>query len=260
MNRGNDSQGTRSARVGVRVAALALLGGVLLGFGCPGTQTGPGTQTPLVMPPEPVKAGAGSIGVVILIDTSGSMAQSPKNAADKQRPKSALANEALQEIVRQTSAWAKKHAEKQPINVAITSFSETVKPVLGMGKFDEATTEKAIKSIPSPTSNTAIGLALLDGWSALKAAGCERQYILCITDGENNKGVAPPEALAQITRENKEKNGKLEIHFIAFDVQANLFGYVKDYDGHLVEAGNLEQLKAELARIFKERVLLESPD
>ena len=56
----------------------------------------------------------------------------------------------------------------------------------------------------------------------------------------------------------KATDKKLEIHFIAFYVNKNLFGFLKKEDnGYVVEATNQEELKAELKRIFEKHILLE---
>jgi hypothetical protein len=248
MNRVNDYRQPHWVRTGMGTAALAVIGGVLLSVGCPG-------QSVSVTPSTPAQGGPGSIGVVILVDTSGSMKDPPANHGP--RPKYQMANEALEEILRQTAEWANKHPDK-PLNLSIANFASKVHPVLGMGRFDEATAQKAVKSIPHPEGGTAIGLALKDGWATLKPVGCERQYILCITDGENTEGAHPSQVVPEIVKDNKASERKLEIHFIAFDVNKNLFGFLKPEDGgYVVEASNQDELKAELKRIFEKRILTE---
>src|SRR5207244_3852313 len=144
-------------RTGVTAAALA---GVLLTGGCSDNATAP------AIPAKSTKGGPGSIGVVILVDTSGSMKDSVPDKDGKKRPKYQLANEALAEILRQTGDWAKDHPDK-PLNLAIYHFSDKSKVVLPLGEFDGAAAQAAVKAIPHPDGGTAIGLALQDAWKAL---------------------------------------------------------------------------------------------
>jgi len=218
--------------------------GLLLAAGCSETATAPHFA---------IKPGPGSIGVVILVDTSGSMKDAVPDKDGKRRPKFELAAEALAEILRQTGDWSRDHADK-PLNLGIYSFSDKSRFVLPLGEFHADAAQRAVKAIPRPDGGTAIGSALQDAWSALKSANCERQYILCITDGENTQGRHPREVMPVI---HKESEGKVEIHFIAFDVDGKLFDFAKPYNGHVESAANKEQLDAELTRIFQKRILLE---
>ena len=230
-------------RMGLSVAVLT---GALLVSGCTG-------QPSVITSAKPAKGGPGSIGVVILVDTSGSMRDTVSDKDGKKRPKYQLANEALTEILRQTGGWTREHPD-QTFNLSISSFSDKSRPVMALAPFDSAAAQMAVKAIPSPDGGTAIGLALQDAWAALKPVQCERQYILCVTDGENNKPPHPRDVVPTIF---KESDGKVEIHFIAFDVNGSIFDFAKPYNGHVVSAANKEQLDAELKRIFQDRILLE---
>jgi Mg-chelatase subunit ChlD len=239
MDRNHETRRTGWARA----AVLAVLGGVLLSAGCP-------TKPAAVSSPHPAKAGPGSIGVVIVVDTSGSMKESVPAGNGQNRPKYQLANEALTEILRQTQEWTAANQDK-PLNLAITTFSDKPRPVLKMGQFDNDSAQKGVKAIPGPDGGTAIGDALRDSWSSLKPVGCERQYLLCITDGQNTTGRRPEEVVPEIFNDS---GGKVEIHFIAFDVNSNLFDFAKKYNGQVVSASNKEDLDRELKRIFKKNI------
>jgi hypothetical protein len=211
------------------------------------------SQVSALKSPHAAKGGPGSVGVVILIDTSGSMKDPVPDKDGKRRPKNELANEALTEILRQTADWTGGHPDK-PLNLAISTFADYSHPVLLMGQFDNASAQAAVKAVPSPAGGTGIGRALRDAWDALKPVQCERQYILCITDGQNTAGPHPRDVVPAI---HKESDGKVEIHFIAFDVDGKLFDFATPYNGHVESAANKEQLDAELTKIFQKRILLE---
>src|SRR5207247_9082512 len=74
---------------------------VLLAAGCPGKPVS-------LPPPSPPKGGEGSIGVVVLVDTSGSMKESVPDKDGRARPKNQLAGEALADVLRQAGDWPAK--------------------------------------------------------------------------------------------------------------------------------------------------------
>jgi hypothetical protein len=198
---------------------------------------------------EPVHGTA----VVILVDTSGSMRDGVRDHDGKQRPKDTIARAALEKIVQATADWKKTHAD-QVLQLGILEFSDHAERVLPMGSFDQARSLAAVKKIRAPDGGTAIGLALEDGFKALYGTGCDRKFLLCITDGENTVG-PPPDAVArQLFDQTK---GQVEIHFIAFDTSAAKFGFLKDVNGHSCEAADAAQLQAELTRIYEKRILAE---
>src|SRR5262245_23730986 len=81
---------------------------------------------PIDLPKADVRPGA---AVVLLIDTSGSMNQSVRDRAGKQRPKYEIAREALERIIEHTAAWKKAHPDR-PLQLGIYHFSSSVAQVL----------------------------------------------------------------------------------------------------------------------------------
>jgi Mg-chelatase subunit ChlD len=208
--------------------------------------------TPIDLPQGEQKPGP---GVVILVDTSGSMAQDVKEKGG-QRAKHLIAQDALNRIVEHTAAWKKKNPERQ-LQMGIYHFSSNVAPVLAMEEFNEANARAAITRIPRPTGGTAIGAALEEGIKALYKSGSMRKYVVCITDGENTAGLPPDRVARQMHAQTK---GEVEIHFVAFDTSARHFNFLKDVNGHVVQAADGPQLQAELTRIYDKRILAEAED
>jgi hypothetical protein len=194
--------------------------------------------------------------VAILIDTSGSMAQKVRDREGQQRPKYEIARDALSGIVKYTGEWKKKHADRL-LYLGIYPFSSNVAAVLPMAEFDQAKADAALARIPSPNSGTAIGRALEEGFQALYGSGCVRKYVVCITDGENTSGPPPDLIARQLYGQTK---GDVEIHFVAFDVEAKRFGFLRDVNGHVVEAADAPQLQTELAKIYEKRILAEAEE
>jgi Mg-chelatase subunit ChlD len=194
--------------------------------------------------------------VVILVDTSGSMAQAVPDREKNNRPKYQIAGDALENIIQHTAEWKKAHA-KADLQLAIFNFSSAVQEVLPMGEFDEGKARAALKKIPTPSGGTAIGRALEAGFKALYRSGCKRKFVVCITDGENTSG-PPPDWIARHL--HAQTGGEVELQFVAFDTAASQFKFLKEVNGHVVEASDGGKLNNELKRIYQERILVEKEE
>lgn len=192
-------------------------------------------------------------GVVILVDTSGSMNESVSAGGGATRPKHELAREALAGIVEYTGEWKRKHPDRI-VQLGMYSFSNTARPVLPMAEFDTGAVQQALSRIPSPNGGTAIGEALAEGFKALYGSGCVRKYVLCITDGENTAGRRPDQIAQQL---HGQTNGEVELHFVAFDTSSANFTFLSKVNGHAVEAADGPQLAARLSDIYEKRILAE---
>jgi Mg-chelatase subunit ChlD len=212
-------------------------------------------QTSRIVDLPKVEARPGT-AVAILIDTSGSMDQAVPDQQGKKRPKFEIAREALDRIIQQTGQWKKSHPD-QTLEMGLYRFSSTVDTVLAMGDFDQAKARAAVTRIPRPSGGTAIGRALQEGYKALYHSGCNRKFIVCITDGENTSGPSPEWVARNL---HAQTEGAVELDFVAFDTSASQFQFLKYVNGHAVEAANGEQLQAELTKIYEHRILAEKPE
>jgi Mg-chelatase subunit ChlD len=248
------------------LALVALLGLLVGGCGESPSSSAPKTKTP----PDaarPAATGARHIdlpnaetrpgtAVVILVDTSGSMAQAVPDAQGKPRPKDVIAREALNGIVRSTSQWKKGHAAAH-LELAIFNFSSRVNSVLPMGEFDAAKAEAALAKIPAPNGGTAIGLAIEEAYKALYRSGCARKFVVCVTDGENTAGPSPEVIARQL---HAQTEGAVQLNFVAFDTKASQFKFLSAVNGHAVEAADGAKLQTELTNIYEKRILAEAPE
>jgi len=237
-------------------------------IGCGGSAPAPVTRVP-PGPSAPPTPPSGSLlphinlpqpaqrlgtAVVVLIDTSGSMAQTVRDHAGQQRPKHEIARTALKRIIEVTDEWHKQHADST-LNLGIISFSGLCANVLPMGPFDAGPAESAVSRIAQPGGGTAIGLALEEGFHALYATGCIRKHLVCITDGENTVATPPDLMARQLFAQTK---GDVEIHFVAFDTLPQHFAFLKDVNGTVVEAADGAQLQARLVELYEKRILVEA--
>jgi Mg-chelatase subunit ChlD len=194
--------------------------------------------------------------VVVLVDTSGSMMQSVEDRGGQKREKYLIARDALERIIQRTAEWRKTHP-KANLQMGIYNFSSTVNEVLPVVEFDEARARGALARIPKPAGGTAIGKALESGYKALYRSGCIRKFVVCITDGENTTG-PPPDWIARNL--HAQTGGEVELDFVAFDTSASQFQFLKEANGHVVEASDGEQLGRQLTQIYEQRILVEKEE
>ncbi|MFN0052436.1 MAG: vWA domain-containing protein [Planctomycetales bacterium] len=211
-----------------------------------------GQQVPPIELPQPAQR-LGT-AVVVLVDTSPSMAQAVNDHAGRLRPKSELAREALQRIMEVTDVWHQQHADA-PLYLGLISFAGACATTLPVGPFDAAQARAALANIRPPRDGTAIGIALEEGFQALYSTGCIRKHLVCITDGENTVGATPDLVARQLYSQTK---GDVEIHFVAFDTAASQFAFLKDVNGSVVQAADGAELQARLIELYEQRILVEA--
>jgi hypothetical protein len=91
----------------------------------------------------------------------------------------------------------------------------------------------------------------------LYAAGTIRKYLLVVTDGENTTGRRPEAVAREI---NQRSEGAVKLYLVAFDVDAERFGFVSEVRGTVLEARNALALRASLDTLYRGRILAEAVD
>ena len=194
--------------------------------------------------------------VYMLLDTSGSMADSTANAQGGEggrEGKLAVAKRAAIAACRQIAKYGEEDKTRN-IQLAIASFNDQVHPLLPMGKPDVAAAERAINGMRTG-GDTAIGRAVVQAQQSLDRTGLTGQHILLVTDGENTTGVSPdrvakafnilPEGLRPMT------------YVVAFDVNAHVFDGVKSQGWQVFSAANGKELEQRLDEVVGGHILLE---
>jgi hypothetical protein len=191
--------------------------------------------------------------IAIVIDNSGSM----KEAAEgDSRPKYIVAREALQAMLASTDSFVARQPDF-PINVGLYRFSTRVTPMVPMARYNRSALLAALDSMPEPDGGTAIGTAMDVAREDLYRGGTFRKYILVVTDGENTQGVSPRRIAREI---NRRSEGAVRMYFVAFDIDAERFGFVRDVRGEVVGARNGDALRARLDEIYRGKILSEAVD
>jgi hypothetical protein len=191
--------------------------------------------------------------IAILIDNSGSM---EKAARGDSRPKYVVAREALQAMLASTDSFVARQPDF-PINVGLYRFSSRVTPMVPVARYDRAALLSALDSMPDPDGGTAIGRAMDIAREDLYRAGTFRKYILVVTDGENTQGVSPRRIAREI---NRRSEGAVRMYFVAFDIDADRFEFLREVRGEVVGASNGDALRARLDEIYRGKILSEAVD
>lgn len=207
--------------------------------------------TPDKYVPE-VEEGLGA-SVAILIDNSGSMEERAKG--DRRR-KYVVAREALEAMLASTDSFVARQPDF-PINVGLYRFSSRVHVMVPVSRYNRTALMAALDSMPEPDGGTAIGDAMERARADLYRAGTFRKYILVVTDGENTEGTSPRRVAREIARRSE---GAVRMYFVAFDVDADRFEFVREVRGEVVGASNGDALRARLDEIYRGKILSEAVD
>jgi hypothetical protein len=205
------------------------------------------------------------VAVAIVYDTSGSMRESVRDSSGRRSPKYVIGNRALETLVGRIEAFQKKEAaagaSTKPILAGLVVFDGTgAKEVVKIDTFQPEKLRNWARNFTNPNGPTPLGAAVETAGKALLAANAEARHTLVITDGMNTAGPDPASTIARLTKNADEKNATLFFHFIAFDVNANVFAPIKKQGATVVAAADEQQLNGQLEFILEEKILLERED
>ncbi len=212
----------------------------------------------MMAPPAGIERREGT-AVAVLVDTSGSMSEAVADGPGK-APKIDIAKRCLRSLIDQCVAFAGQHPDK-PLLVGAYEFSArkgepAVRLVIPIGPASVLETQALDRMRPS--GNTPIGDAMVAAKKDLDKTGLFRTHILVLTDGENNRGIAPSvvaQAIAGLPEESRSA-----IYFVAFDVAASRFNAVRDAGGLVLPASSGTELAQALDYILTGRILAEQPE
>jgi hypothetical protein len=203
------------------------------------------------------------VALAIVYDTSGSMSDPVRDSTGHHAPKYKIANRALESIARQIQAYASRPGESGPrkIEVGLFTFDGSgTKTVVPLGKFDPEPITSWAHRFSSPGSGTPLGAALRDASHAVLKSDLSQKHVLLITDGINTVGPDPAKTLPPILKEAEQKQVKLGVYFVAFDVDAKVFNSVKKQGAKVFSASDEKQLGSQLQYILQKEILLEEPE
>jgi hypothetical protein len=211
-------------------------------------------------PPPNIERRDGT-AVAVLVDTSGSMREKVPDADGRNHPKIDIAQERLLDMVSRCEEFVREHPDR-PLQLGIYEFSArkgmaSSRQVLPVGAPDISAAQAAVQKM-RPNGNTPIGDAMIMAKQDLNKTGFSRTHILVLTDGENNRGVAPQrvaEAIAGLPEDSRSS-----VYFIAFDVAASRFQAVRDAGALVLPASSGTELAQALDYILTGKILAEQPE
>ena len=191
--------------------------------------------------------------VAILLDNSGSMKD---KAGSDSRPKYLVARDALEAVLATTDSFVARQPGF-PVKVGLYQFSSDAVPLVPVQPYDRTMIRTALESMEPPHGGTAIGNAMDLARADLYRSGTIRKYILVVTDGENTEGRSPSNVAREI---DQRSDGAVRMYFVAFDVDAARFDFVRDVHGEVLGARDGPALRAGLDSIYRGKILAESMD
>ena len=196
------------------------------------------------------------LAVAIVYDTSGSMKDAVAGRGGAREPKYVIANRALAAIadkLEKVDAAGPRKVQCGLFTFRDKGGQETVK----LGPLDAPALRIWFAAFSKPSGATPLGSAVADAAKALWKIRADSRHVLVITDGVNTVG-APPDAVIPKLPDQCLKIGLVvHFHFLAFDVDAKVFGGIKQFGATLVGASDEAQLNQKLNFILEEKILLE---
>lgn len=194
------------------------------------------------------------ISLVIALDVSGSMKDSPQSGGEGKYLQAAAA---LDRIVGVLDSLTGPNAPM--IKVALLRFSDEVETVFPLTELspDVIAKLKALVQDPGnfePGGKTAIGQALETGTALLAQSGTIMRSLIIISDGENTIGPEPARVMDAVqanrndasTADYPVRTSSTLIRFVGFDMESGYFDQFAAYGARVSAAANGEQLSAEL--------------
>ena len=204
------------------------------------------------------------VALAIVYDTSGSMHDSVRDANGRLAPKYQIANRALKAVARQIQTFAeRKGAGGSPWKIQAGLFifqGDGARMVVPFGPFSPEKLTDFADHFSKPSGNTPLGNSLRAAARTILNSPLPRKHVLIITDGVNTAGPTPAMVMPDLKMLAEEKHTSLSVHFVAFDVNANVFSGVKKQGATVVGAADEAQLNAQLEFILQHKILLEEEE
>jgi hypothetical protein len=208
------------------------------------------------------------ISIVLAIDTSGSMADSPARGRDV--PKYVQTREVLLQLLDYLAELRNSPSmQGMKFRLGVLRFSSDIQIIQALTDVDSEgiASLQAILSDPNifrPNGSTAIGAAIEKSTEMLAQSGTILKSVLVLSDGENTAGPAPAEVLFAINNNRNNfsyvsnpvlTRGTL-VSVIGFDVEAGLFKPLAAEGAKITAAANQEDLQAALLKMLTADITL----
>ena len=203
------------------------------------------------------------VALEVVYDTSGSMSETAPDGAGGRKPKYVMAIRALGAIVDRLQAYVTNAPANAPrkLQFGLLTFGDsTSKQAIPFGDFKIETIRAQLKSLPTPDGGTPLGEAVKTAWHTVLASNLTKKHIIVVTDGENTVGPDPATVLPALREQAVRQGAAVSVHFVAFDVDAKVFGPLKKQDVTVAGAANAKELDVRLQDILERKILLEEEE
>jgi uncharacterized protein YegL len=137
---------------------------------------------------------------------------------------------------------------------------DSARQAVRFGPLDAAALKNFARTFSSPNGNTPLGNALTVAGQAVLESPLSKKHVLVITDGINTAGPKPEDTMPSLQRKASQKSATVSVHFVAFDVNAQVFSPVKKLGATVVGAADEKQLNSQLEFILQRKILLEEEE
>jgi hypothetical protein len=202
------------------------------------------------------------VALAIIYDSSGSMGESVRAKSGKSEPKYVIANRALQAVTQQLQTFATNSSgAPRNLQAGLWIFNDAKgKEAVKFGPFNAKAFEDFAKNFKNPEGTTPLGDTLKTASQVVLKSNLSRKHVLVITDGMNTSGATPASVIPALKTQAEKAHGTLFVHFVAFDVDADVFGDVKKLGATVVGAADEKQLNSQLDYILQSKILLEEEE
>ena len=208
------------------------------------------------------------VAVEIVYDTSGSMAQKVPDANGVLTPKNIIAARALNAVIDRLQAVAARPEGSRPVvHAGLVVFqtsssgpAERAGIALKLGPVDAPQFRSWLARHNQPQRGTPLGDAVRVAGEAVLQSQLPRKHVLVITDGVNTQGLDPVRTIPRLQQQAEGGGKSVFFHFIAFDVNAEVFSGVKKLGATVVGAADEKQLGSQLEYILSKKILLEDEE
>jgi hypothetical protein len=217
----------------------------------------------MATPFRSVAAQDDGVALAIVYDTSGSMKEQVRDRNGKLSPKYVIANRALEAISKRIQTFVTNTTSSGPrtVHAGLFVFEGTgAKQAVKFGPFEAATLQNWAQRFSAPQGGTPLGNALAEAAQAVLNSSLPRKHVLVITDGINTVGPDPSAVMPRLSQSAEQKQSRLSVHFVAFDVNAKVFDGVKKLGATVVGASDETQLNSQLEFILQKKILLEDEE
>ena len=203
------------------------------------------------------------VALAIVYDTSGSMKEQVRDQNGKLSPKYVIANRALVAISNRIQTFVTNATTGGPrtVDAGLFVFDGTgAKQAVKFGRFEAPTFQTWAQRFSAPEGGTPLGNALIAAGQTVLGSRLPRKHVLVITDGINTVGPDPAAVMPRLSQLAKQKQNRLSVHFVAFDVNAKVFDGVRKLGATVVGASDENQLNSQLEFILQKKILLEDEE